>query len=83
MLFEIDKKPRILRRLHKEVKAPEVVAKPVILETPPVRTRHWWEDEEIEEVPWAKSLEYLKFELKLKSFGQSTSIVYYHPYSGW
>ncbi len=71
------KRPRIVRVAHK-VTHSEPVTVPVVVVSAP--SRHWWQDEEVEEVPWAQSLEYLRYELKLRSFGQHTSTVYLSGY---
>lgn len=71
------KRPRIVRVAHKVTHSEPVAVPVVVVSAPP---RHWWEDEEVEEAPWAQSLEYLKLELKLRSFGQYTSTVYRSGY---
>lgn len=72
----LTKKPRILQRVQGKNKKEEPEPVSLVHAEPERICHHWWEDEEIEEVPWAKSLEYLRLELKLKNFGQYTSVVY-------
>lgn len=81
MLLVKNKRPRIVRVVHKTIVEPESFP----VQTPPAPVHHWWEDEQefVKEVPWAQSLEYLKLELKLKRFGQHTSFVYQSASTDW